>query len=322
MGKMRCYHALGEWDALANLAGTTWANSSPDVQRRIAPLATTAAWGLGKWDSMDMYLASMRRMSPDRAFFGAILALHRNQFREALTCIEQARDGLDTELSALMSESYNRAYPVVVRVQMLAELEELILYKQSDSQKQGEMKKTWEIRLKGCQRNVETWQKMLRLRALVMTPAEDMHMWTKFANLCRKSQRMGLAEKSLKQLIGTDAPLEHSIPYWHDRPADSPNPGRIASPILYAVLKFQWDVGQHPIVKNTELRIAEKTLYCLRKFTSETAHRVENSRMQLAAHAPNGMDAPKGYGFPSYDDSAALNPGAPPSLDRADHPAG
>ena len=310
MGKMRCYHALGEWDALANLAGTTWANSSPDVQRRIAPLATTAAWGLGKWDSMDMYLASMRRMSPDRAFFGAILALHRNQFREALTCIEQARDGLDTELSALMSESYNRAYPVVVRVQMLAELEELILYKQSDSHKQAAMKKTWEVRLKGCQRNVETWQKMLRLRALVMTPAEDMHMWTKFANLCRKSQRMGLAEKSLKQLIGTDAPLELSIPYWHDRPADSSSPARIASPILYAVLKFQWDVGQHPIMKNSEHRIAEKTLYCLRKFTSETAHRVENSRMQLAAHAPNGMEGTNGYGFPNYDDSVALNPNA------------
>ncbi|CRK31047.1 hypothetical protein BN1723_003772 [Verticillium longisporum] len=139
MGKMRCLHALGEWEALANIAGNTWSNSSPEVQRLIAPLATAAAWGLSKWDSMDNYLQSMKRFSTDRSFFGAILALHRNQFREALNCVQQTREGLDTELSALVSESYNRAYTVVVRVQMLAELEELIFYKQTDEKKRAAM---------------------------------------------------------------------------------------------------------------------------------------------------------------------------------------
>ncbi|KAK3375945.1 armadillo-type protein [Lasiosphaeria ovina] len=309
MGKMRCYHALGEWDSLAALAGKTWANSGPEIQRRIAPLATTAAWGLGKWDSMDIYLQSMKRYSPDRAFFGAILALHRNQFREALICIDQAREGLDTELSALVSESYNRAYEVVVRVQMLAELEEIIVYKQSDAEKQATLRRTWETRLKGCQRNVEVWQRMLRLRSIIMSPAENMHMWTKFANLCRKSGRMGLAEKSLKHLIEIEEPLETVIPYWHDRQA-SPSPNRIASPILYAVLKFQWEVGQQPAVRNSERRIAEKTLYCLRKFTNETAHRVESSRMHMNAQAPNGIEGPGPAVFPDFDESAVLNPHA------------
>ncbi|KAL0469619.1 phosphatidylinositol 3-kinase [Neurospora intermedia] len=301
MGKMRCYHALGEWDSLATLAGKTWANSAPEIQRRIAPLATTAAWGLGKWDSMDSYLQSMKRFSPDRAFFGAILALHRNQFREAMACIEQAREGLDTELSALVSESYNRAYQVVVRVQMLAELEELIVYKQCDGEKQATMRRTWETRLKGCQRNVEVWQRMLRLRSLVMTPQENMHMWTKFANLCRKSGRMGLAEKSLKQLIGTDSPLDSVIPHWHDR-HPGPVGNRIASPILYAVLKFQWEIGQSPGFRNSEHRVAEKTLYCLQRFTQETAHRVETSRMHMAAHAQNGMEVQNQPGFAEFNE--------------------
>lgn len=312
MGKMRCYHALGEWDSLASLAGDIWANSSQEVQRRIAPLATTAAWGLGKWDSMDTYLQSMRRSSPDRAFFGAILALHRNQFREALVCIEQAREGLDTELSALVSESYNRAYQVIVRVQMLAELEELIVYKQCDAEKQATLRKTWEARLKGCQRNVEVWQRMLRLRSLVMTPQENMHMWTKFANLCRKSGRMGLAEKSLQQLIGTDAPLESVIPYWHDRQG-SPMASRIASPILYAVLKFQWEIGQQPAVRGSDRRIAEKTLYCLRKFTNETANRIEATRQQMhhQVQAANGMVDGSGQAhFPDFDEASVLNPHA------------
>ncbi|KAL2265936.1 hypothetical protein VTJ83DRAFT_5288 [Remersonia thermophila] len=312
MGKMRCYHALGEWDSLASLAGKTWANSGPEIQRRIAPLATTAAWGLGKWDSMDVYLQSMKRFSPDRAFFGAILALHRNQFREALVCIEQAREGLDTELSALVSESYNRAYQVVVRVQMLAELEELIIYKQSGPEKRATLRATWETRLKGCQRNVEVWQRMLRLRSLVLTPQENMHMWTKFANLCRKSGRMGLAEKSLKQLIDIDAPLETAIPYWFEQPA---NPGieRVAPPIIYAILKFQWEIGQQPNVRNADQSIAKKTLYCLHRFTEDMAQRVETARMQLSATAQAANAAGDGMNhmrYGDFDETAILGPEA------------
>ncbi|GAP93296.1 putative FKBP12-rapamycin complex-associated protein [Rosellinia necatrix] len=295
MGKMRCLHALTEWDALANLAGSTWANSAPDVQRRIAPLATAAAWSLGKWDSMEIYLSSMRRNSPDRSFFGAILALHRNQFREATTNIQQAREGLDTELSALVSESYNRAYQVVVRVQMLAELEELIVYKQADEKKKATMRRTWEIRLKGCQRNVEVWQRMLRLRALVITPEENMHMWIKFASLCRKSGRMGLAEKSLKQLVGSEHPLDTIIPYWSQNGQSQASPSRRIPPqVVYAVLKFYWEFGQQGTMRQTGH--AEKTLFCLQKFSSDTVQRLEMARSSLQS-VPNGMEAMGDYGF-------------------------
>ncbi|PHH64484.1 hypothetical protein CDD81_4559 [Ophiocordyceps australis] len=281
MGKMRCLHALVEWDALASLTGSTWANSSPEVQRMIAPLATAAAWGLGKWDSMDNYLSSLKRNSPDRSFFGAILALHRNQFREAIACVEQAREGLDTELSALVSESYNRAYQVVVRVQMLAELEELIVYKQCDEKKQATMRMTWERRLEGCQRNVEVWQRMLRLRALVISPVDNMRMWIKFANLCRKSSRMGLAEKSLKQLMETEGPLERLIACW-DSGGSGEGQGKRAE-VMYAVLKYEWEVGQQAGRRGEG--IAERTLYCLQRFTNDTAHRLDVAKAQMSAQA-------------------------------------
>lgn len=309
MGKMRCLHALGEWDALANLTGSTWANSAPEVQRMIAPLATAAAWGLGKWDSMDNYLSSLKRHSPDRSFFGAILALHRNQFREAISCVEQAREGLDTELSALVSESYNRAYQVVVRVQMLAELEELIVYKQCDEKKQATMRKTWETRLQGCQRNVEVWQRMLRLRALVISPAENMRMWIKFANLCRKSGRMGLAEKSLKQLIGTDAALESMIPYWpesrNERPVSTQSRS-IPAQVTYAMLKYEWELGQQPGGRREG--VAERTLYCLQRFTNDTAHRLDVAKAHLTAQAGSDMNIPAEYGFQNQMDPSLMSP--------------
>ncbi|KAF4122215.1 serine/threonine-protein kinase mTOR [Geosmithia morbida] len=320
MGKMRCLHALGEWDALADLTSTTWANSADEVQRKIAPLATAAAWGLGKWDTMDTYLSSLKRQSPDRAFFGAILAVHRNQFRKAVACVEQAREGLDTELSALVSESYNRAYEVVVRVQMLAELEELIVYKQCDAKKQATMRKTWETRLKGCQRNVEVWHRMLRLRALVISPTENMHMWIKFANLCRKSGRVGLAEKSLKQLIGTDKSLETIIPYWEEtqplvpqqQPQPQPQLRNIPAQVIYAVLKYEWEIGQQPGHRTSGT--AEKTLYCLRKFTNDSAHRLDVAKAHLTAQTGSDIAFSNDYGFPDYVDPAIMNPRAHKAL--------
>lgn len=302
MGKMRCLHALGEWDALGQLTSDTWVNSSPEVQRLIAPLATTAAWSLGKWDSMDNYLQSLKRYSPDRAFFGAILALHRNQFREAAQNIEHAREGLDTELSALVSESYNRAYQVIVRVQMLAELEELIVYKQTDEKKQATLRRTWEQRLKGCQRNVDVWQRMLRLRALVVTPKENMHMWIKFASLCRKSGRMGIAEESLKQLIGSDAPLESMIPFWNEGETGRPN---VPSQVVYAVLKYQWELGQGTIHKSSG--VSDRALRCLTLFTADSAKNFEYARAASQTHAVGDVAfMAQNYPFPEHANHEAF----------------
>ncbi|ODQ81853.1 hypothetical protein BABINDRAFT_160083 [Babjeviella inositovora NRRL Y-12698] len=232
LGKMRCLHALGEWEQLSELAQARWINASSSIRRAVAPLAAAAAWGLGKWERMDTYIGVMKEDSPDKAFFDAILCLHRNNFEEASNHILQARDLLVTEITALVSESYNRAYGVVVRVQMLAELEEIIKYKclPVGSEKRAVMRKTWNTRLLGCQRNVDVWQRMLKVRALVVKPKQDMEMWIKFANLCRKSGRLGLAEKSLNSL------LEEGNP-------DNPN-SRAPPQVVYAQLKYMWTSGQ------------------------------------------------------------------------------
>ena len=286
MGKMRCLHALGEWDLLSNMAEVKWNLASIEHKRAIAPLAAAAAWGLGQWELMDNYLDSMKFQSPDRSFFGAILSIHRNQFEQASHHIEKAREGLDTELSALLGESYNRAYSVVVRVQMLAELEEIITYKKSDGNavKQATMRQTWTRRLKGCQRNVEVWQRMLKVRALVITPKENIDMWIKFANLCRKSGRIGLAEKSLDllQRVNVD-------------PAQNLLLGSSGVPeVLYAQLKYQWTTGKRP-----------DSLYRLREFTAELSSQLNAYHAQnLAdprpppnnlgpAHDRHGLDPPK-----------------------------
>ena len=119
------------------------------------------------------------------------MAIHRNQFTVAQQHIDKTREVLDAELTALVGESYNRAYkyvvgctpshtwttrprrltPVtdavpglpsllrcggrvgsaIVRVQMLAELEEIVRYKQveGDAEAQQLIRTTWNRRCVG-----------------------------------------------------------------------------------------------------------------------------------------------------------------------------
>ncbi|RMY94467.1 hypothetical protein D0862_08960 [Hortaea werneckii] len=271
MGKMRCLHALGEWDTLSTIAQDKWLNASPEHRKAIAPLAAAAAWGMGQWEVMDTYLNVMKPASPDRSFFGAILSIHRNQFDDAHGHISKAREGLDTELSALLGESYTRAYSVIVRVQMLAELEEIITYKQhaDDPDKQERMRDTWTKRLKGCQRNVEVWQRMLKVRALVITPQENIEMYIKFASICRKAQRTGLAEKSLNSLLGGHGSLmsPDSMEKIHDAPY----------PVQYATYKFLWSNGYQDVALNA-----------LRDFTMRLRGDFEERSTALTAGQANG----------------------------------
>ena len=130
---------------------------------------------------------------------------------------------LDTKLTALVGESYNRAYTVMVRVQQLSELEEVVEYKRTaDVGRRAVLRRIWDARLLGCQRDVDTWQQLLvrrrragaavgrerargarqAVRSMVVAPRDDMDVWLKFAGLCRKSGRLRLSHKTLTKLMG------------------------------------------------------------------------------------------------------------------------
>ena len=76
---------------------------------------------------------------------------------------------------------------------------------------------------------------MLKVRALVISPKENMEMWIKFANLCRKSGRVGLAEKSLNSLLKIDG-SEGSVANFSSNRAAPPS-------VMYAHLKYLWATG-------------------------------------------------------------------------------
>lgn len=122
-------------------------------------------------------------------------------------------------------------------------------------------------RLKGCQPDVEVWQRILQVRTLVLSPVEATDMWIKFVNLCRKSDRLDLAAKTLNSLLGSSS-LGTDV-----------EGGRAPPNILYAYYKFTWAKGDRV-----------ESLGWLREFTANLVRDVNltqvNGRL-VAAHPSN-----------------------------------
>lgn len=214
LGQMRCLEALGEWSKLSELANNKWEALGNDGQSRAGRLAAVASWGLQDFEKMSEYVRCIPEDTQDGSFYRAVLAVHKEDFETGQKLIDQTRLLLDTELTAMAGESYERAYGAMVCVQMLAELEEVIHYKLIPERREN-LKKMWWKRLRGGQRLVEDWQRIIQVHSLVVSPQEDVHTWLKYASLCRKSRQLKLSHKTLVMLLGMDPSqnTELDLPY-------------------------------------------------------------------------------------------------------------
>lgn len=269
LGQMRCLEAMGEWQQLHNLASEKWPSVNADVAQRMGRMAAASAWGLGLWDCMERYTSVIPRDSQDAYFYQAVLCLHIDQYEQAQQYIDKARDLLDTELTAMAGESYQRAYGAMVSVQMLSELEEVIRYKLVPERREAIREMWWE-RLQGCQRIVEDWQKILHVHSLVVSPQEDMRTWLKYASLCRKSGRLALSHKTLVMLMGIDP--SHS--YKQPLPIIYPK-------VTFAYTKHMWRAGQKEAAFNQLHHFVQASLQSsnLQTIAAEEMHKHEHYKL-------------------------------------------
>lgn len=77
LGRMRCLKALGEWQRLDDLSRDAWPRlkSNEAGLRAVAPHAARAAWALGDWDAMNLYISKTDEQTLQGAFFRAVLAV-------------------------------------------------------------------------------------------------------------------------------------------------------------------------------------------------------------------------------------------------------
>nr|UIB01653.1 serine/threonine-protein kinase mTOR [Propylea japonica] len=184
LGTMRCLEALGEWKDLHDTVETKFELLTEDNKNKACRLAASASFGLLNFRSMERYASMIPKDSQEGSFYRAILAIHKNQYEVAQNYIDKTRDLLDTELTAMAGESYQRAYGAMVQVQILAELEEVMQYRLVP-ERRPTLKSMWWQRLQSGQRLPDDWQKILLVQSLVLSPQENIHAWLKYASLCQ-----------------------------------------------------------------------------------------------------------------------------------------
>ncbi|XP_056160918.1 serine/threonine-protein kinase TOR isoform X1 [Syzygium oleosum] len=292
LGRMRCLAALARWEELNNLCKEYWTPAEPAARLEMAPMAASAAWNMGEWDQMAEYVnrlddgdetkfrglgnsAAGGDGSSNGTFFRAVLLVRRGKYDEAREYVERARKCLATELAALVLESYDRAYSNMVRVQQLLELEEVIDYSTLPlgnhvaEGRRALIRNMWTERIKGVKRNVEVWQGLLAVRALVLPPTEDIETWLKFSSLCRKSNRISQARSTLIKLLQFDPETSENVGY------------RGPPQVMLAYLKYQWSLGEDIKRKDAFFR--------LQNLAEELS-----SATNLQAISPIGLTSSKG----------------------------
>jgi serine/threonine-protein kinase mTOR len=127
-----------------------------ELKKKLAAFAGSAAWHLGHWNKMEEYINLLPEHSFDGSYYRAILATWQGIEEAAQGHINQARGLLGDELRAMISESYSRAYRMLVRGQQLTEIEEVLDYKRAerdgDKDRKEAIQEAWTKRVNGMQR--------------------------------------------------------------------------------------------------------------------------------------------------------------------------
>lgn len=255
LGCMRCRAASGEWSKVLDLAQGSWADAmsdqpaatvaaqaelSPRVQRKALRLCAQAAWRLGQWEELDKFSSQLAdgrykdvslpatsagsgsqdkgfpAVDFDGAFYTSILHIHRKEWALAADAIDAARRAMDGRMTALMAESYNRAYPSMVTAQTLAEMEEIVEFRKleerskigakrhpanrpNENKAKERLLSVWRDRLAGCRVDADVHASILAVRSLVLGPADEVESTLTLAELSRQAQRYKFAARVLME---------------------------------------------------------------------------------------------------------------------------
>ena len=60
----------------------------------------------------------------------------------------------------------------------------------------------WNKRLKGCNRDINVWERILSIRSLILKPNDDIDIYLEYTNIARQAGRNNLSLNILVNLLG------------------------------------------------------------------------------------------------------------------------
>lgn len=236
LGVLDCLLNMGHLQAMVtHVDGLN--SRMPDHTKEWSTKGLQAAWRLGQWDLLEEYVTGADENSPtnilgnssfDISLAKILQALQRRDYDKFTEHLLHSRQSLLAPLAAASMESYSRAYPYVVKLHMLQELEDfsaLVAANVGGMNNTGEVQRKhsyvrieelvedWESRLKITQPSLWIREPILALRRLVFNESnlqdEVGVCWLHYAKLCREAGHYETASRAILQAQSVGAPNAH-----------------------------------------------------------------------------------------------------------------
>ncbi|BAT93667.1 hypothetical protein VIGAN_08019000 [Vigna angularis var. angularis] len=220
----------------------------PQYKKSWCMQGVQAAWRLGRWDLMDEYLGGAKEDglvcsgSESNTSFDLNVAvilqamMKRDRFSVAEK-IALSKQSLIAPLAAAGMDSYMRAYPFVVKLHFLRELEDFhsLLGNNSfleksfhlDDQAFSKLLDNWDNRLRFTQSSLWAREPLLAFRRLVFGAsglgAQVGNCWLQYSKLCRLAGHYETANRAILEAQASGAPnvhMEKAKLLWSTRRSD------------------------------------------------------------------------------------------------------
>ena len=127
-GTLRCMKQLGHLETVIRHVNGIASNNEDALASHLVPYAVEAAWRLGQWGELETLLEQVPYHGGsigrhDMWVGAALLGLQRLNPLQVRSSVEAAQREIMAPLAAATSESYSRAYPLLLQLHQLREIE-------------------------------------------------------------------------------------------------------------------------------------------------------------------------------------------------------
>ena len=195
-----CLDGLSDWESLLTLGEEVErsVNENEDIVNEMSLVLGKASLNLGMWDKLRYYNDKIKPKEDEdvyeKNFFYAVLEIKNKNYKNAQDYIDKARNAIDEKIKTLLSESYQRAYKLLICNEHLYELEEIISLHTKISLNERNahrnlLRKRWDERLEKSDKDIKNYERTLAIRGLLFTLDEDYDTHLKLAKICRREDR-------------------------------------------------------------------------------------------------------------------------------------
>ncbi len=183
-----------------------------------------AAWRLGKWNMLKEFDAKSTKSTDFEVYLGRLLLLLKEGNLEKFHHdISDARAYLMSSLAAASMDSYQRCYPIITRLHMLHEIQQVftlirpqasavdaVRAQSSTAEAFANLTEIWDLRLKGVQESFKAQEPLVSVRCVLSgllpqgSGVDYSHKsWLQLAKISRNSGYLEVASNALTKLPRT-----------------------------------------------------------------------------------------------------------------------